>query len=397
MENMALTNQLKELIGSQKAFIGQAEDRFHSMQKQLDAVDTRTNGTTITGGDVGHSLYQELSQNEGFQRLMHDRKGSATIRLEGQKAAQLFERKTTITSGAGGTVGASTSGVLSIERTPGITTEARQQLTVRDVLTARPTTAQIIDFVKVNAPMVIGSPVAEGSVKAENAVTFVTASERVKTIATWIPASRQVLDDFTELTGFINTSLPYYVNLAEEQQLLSGDGTGESLHGLIPQATAFATSLLSNTKGWNKIDQIGRAIQQITTAKELPPTFVVLHTSDWWDVRLLKDGFGRYILGDPQNGAMTNTGFGVSRPRLNIFDLDVIPTTNIAAGTFLLGSGSPIASEIRDRMEMQIDVSTEHSDYFTRNLVAIRAEKRLALVTKRPGSYITGTFTSSPA
>ena len=41
-------------------------------------------------------------------------------------------------------------------------------------------------------------------------------------------------------------------------------------------------------------------------------------------------------------------------------------------------------------MEMQVEISTEHSDYFTRNLVAVRAEKRLpsgpnALPASSPG------------
>jgi HK97 family phage major capsid protein len=82
--------------------------------------------------------------------------------------------------------------------------------------------------------------------------------------------------------------------------------------------------------------------------------------------------------------------------RPSLFGLDVVPTTSIPSGTFLVGSGSPIASEIRDRMEMQVEISTEHSDYFVKNLIAVRAEKRLVLVTKRPASYITGTFTTSP-
>ena len=293
------------------------------------------------------------------------------------------DRKTTITSSA---VGVATTGVLQIDRIPGITLEARQTLTVRDLLSARPTTMQVVDFVKVNTPMANASPQVEGSAKAENAVTFSSVSEKVRTIATWIPASKQILDDFTELMGFINSTLPYYVNLAEELQLLSGDNTGENLHGLITQAAAFSTGLLSSSKGWNKIDIVGRAIQQITAAKELDPTFVVLHPNDWWEMRLTKDGFGRYILGDPQ----TNV-------RPSLFGLDVVYTTSIANGTFLVGSGNPIASEIRDRMEMQVEISTEHQDFFTKNLVAVRGEKRVVLVVKRPNSYITGSFTTSPA
>jgi HK97 family phage major capsid protein len=205
----------------------------------------------------------------------------------------------------------------------------------------------------------------------------------VRTLATWIPASRQIMDDFTELAGFLNQSLPYYVNLEEELQLLSGSGTGVDLDGLITQALAFNSGLVKGT--WNTMDIIGRAIQQITALKEVQPTFVVMHPNDWWGMRLQKDGFGRYILGDPQM---------MVRPTL--FGLDVVPTTSIAPSSFLVGSGNGECAEIRDRMELQIEISTEHSDYFVKNLVAVRAEKRLALVVKRPNSYIKGTFTSSP-
>src|SRR5437763_800111 len=84
----------------------------------------------------------------------------------------------------------------------------------------------------------IASPQVEAAVKAENAVTFTAASERVRTLATWIPATRQVLDNFNELRGYIDDALMYAVNKAQEVELLSVDATGEHLHALIPQATA---------------------------------------------------------------------------------------------------------------------------------------------------------------
>jgi HK97 family phage major capsid protein len=403
---MELKEQLTELITEQKGFKSRADEEFgklgtittetktklETVQKQLDAIDAKM-ANQITPADAVDTFEEEMKNDASVQDLLKNKRGRAVINFNGKSIPALFERKTTITNAA---VGTATSGVLQIGRLPDITMEARQTLTLRDLLSASPTTFQVIDFVKVTAPMTIASPVAEGSTKPENAVTFATVSERVKTIATWIPASRQVLDDFSELMTFIKTMMPYYVNLAEEQQLLSGDGTGENLHGLIPQATAFNAGLLSAVKGWNKIDIIGRAIQQITAAKELQPTFIVLHPNDWWDIRLSKDGFGRYLLGDAQVGAMTNTGFGITTPTLNLFGLHVDATTSIAAGTFLVGSGSPIAAEIRDRLEIQIDISSEHSTFFTQNLLAVRAEKRLALITRRPASYVSGTFTTSP-
>jgi HK97 family phage major capsid protein len=325
-------------------------------------------------------------------RLLRDKSGSCVLNLNAKQTRQLMERKTTIDSAA---VGAMTTGVLAIDRIAGITTEARQELTIASLFTRRPTTFQIIDFVKVNAAPKIASPQTESSDKGENAVTFTSVSEKIQTIATWIPASRQVLDDMTELMSYLQTMLPYMVDKEEERELLNGAGTTD-LHGLVTQATTYTTTLTPAAAGWNYLDIIGRVIQQITTAKEVAPSFIVLHPTEWWQIRLTKDSYGRYILGVPmQAGGVSTTG-GIITGAANLFGLTVVVTTAIAAGTFLVGSGSPVCAEIRDRMGMQIEIATQHSDYFVKNLVAIRCEKRCALIVKRPASFIKGTFTTSP-
>ncbi len=384
-------HELKLLHSDVRTYAQKNESRFNQIQQQVDALDL--NGVTRHGaGPAGNSFQKMLDEDDGVSKLLRDKKGSVILNFSGQEAADLFERKTTLVTTGADFLG--TTGVLPIDRIAGITAEARQRLKVRDLLTARPTTLQVVDFVKVLSPLSIASPVVEAAVKPENALTFASASERVKVIATWIPASRQILDDMAELRGFIEGALPYYVDLAEEQQMLTGDGTGENLHGLIPQATGFQTSLLNNSKGWNKIDILGRVVQQIATAKELDPTFVVLHPNDWWDIRLTKDSFGRYIFGDPQMASLGGTA-NVS-VRANLFGLNVVATVNIAPGSFLVGSGDPAAAEIRDRLETQVEISTEHASFFVQNLIAIRCEKRLCLCVKRPASYISGSFTSSP-
>jgi HK97 family phage major capsid protein len=366
--------------------IGDAVDgigvKLGAQQKQLDAIDIQLAKKFSQDTSVEDGVEQAMKESDSLTRLMKEHRGSAVVQFKSNAMQRFLGRKTTITSGA---VGTQTTGVLQIDRIPGIVPEARQQLRVRDLLTANPTTMQVIDFVKVSVPMTIGSPVPEASTKPENQLNFASVSEKVRLLATWIPATRQIIDDFPELLSFINGTMPYYINLAEELQLLYGDGTGENLHGLVPQSTPFNPALLVGTS--NSIDIVGRAIEQITGAKELDPTFVIMHPNNWWNMRLLKDGFGRYILGDPQ----TNV-------RPSLFGLDVVYTTSMTYNSFLVGSGNPAASEIRDRMEMQVEISTEHQDYFVRNMVAIRAEKRLTLVVKRPGSYVTGTFAgTSPA
>jgi len=235
---------------------GQDEEKKQrvALQKQVDAIDMQL-AKRLSNGDVPQGLVEKLKADDGAQRLIKDRRGSAVIHFNAAEMGQLFT-KTTITSGA---VGTATSGVLQIDRISGITAEARQVLRVRDLLTSNPTVMQVVDFVKVSQPLTVGSPAPEASTKVENQLNFVSVSEKVRCLATWIPATRQIIDDMTELANFIATSMPYYVNLGEEIQLLSGDGTGENLHGLIPQASAFQASLLP--AGGSRLDYLGAVIE----------------------------------------------------------------------------------------------------------------------------------------
>ncbi len=401
---MELEKKLAELQGELKTYFDKAAEeektrgaaaeetkkQITAIQTQLDALDVKL-ADKHTAETPEKGLVDELKENEDVARLMKNKKGHAVIILKGNNAARLWdhnmarvdEQKTILRSA----LGYVTPGVIDADRMPGIVLEARRKLRVRDVLTARPTTLPIVYWAKVNSPLVSASPMMqnEGLVKHENAVTFTTASSSIRTIATFIKASKQALDDFTELGGFLQTGLPYYVNRQEETQLLSGDNTGDNLNGLITQATAFNTALLPAASTYTRIDQIACAIEQIGIADEVPPSFVVLNPKDWWDIRRVKTTFGQYILGEPQT---------VGNPSL--WDLTPIATNSQAQGTFLVGSGDPAAAEIRDRMEMVVEISTEDSDNFQRNLVTIRAEKRMLLAVMRPGSYVTGTFATSP-
>jgi len=364
------------------SMLEETKSKLEALQKQADAIDQKI-AERHAGPASQKSGMQELMENESLQRWCKDKpQGNFYLTLTKKQADALMglEQKTNIDTAA---VGLSTSGVLPIDRTPGIVPEARQALRIRDLLTSRPTSLSLIDYVKVNSGPSRGSVQTESSNKTENAVTFNTGTARVQTIASVIPASRQVLDDLTDLLGYLQMALPYYVNLAEEVQFLTGSNTGTDLNGLITQGTAYNTALNSLTPGWKQQDIIARAIQQVMIAKEIEPTFVVLHPTDYWNIKLTKDTQGRYL----------STGWNPYDP---FFGLAPVVTTSVGSGNFLVGSGNPVAVEIRDRMDMTLEMSTQHASFFISNQVMIRAEKRVTLVCYRPGSFIQGSFNTSP-
>jgi HK97 family phage major capsid protein len=375
--------ELKAVTDGITSTIAEYKQAQTNLQIQVDALDraART-GMPHPNGITQKSLVDHLKDSSEISALRESGRGTARLMLKGADAAPFLQTKATLLESG---MGYSTTGVLPIQRLPGIVVEARPRLFLRDLLQARPTTAAVVDFVKVSTGVAIASPQTEGNAKAENALVLTSVSERIKTIATWLPVSRQAFDDLDELAAFISTSLQYAVSEAEELQLISADGTAENLHGLISQASAFNAGLLVPAKGWSKIDLVARAQEQISIAKEIDPTFVILNPVDWADVKLTKDSLGRYLYGDPSEPGPSS-----------IWGLTPLVTPNIAAGSFLVGSSSPVAMELRDRMELLVEISDSHSTFFTQNLYAVRAERRTALVVYRPNSLVYGTFTTSP-
>ena len=117
-------------VGSNVSSIlaAQAEEKKEriGLQKQVDAIDIKlAQKFSQDGGDARDSFLEKLKNDDGVQRLIRDKRGSSVIHFTGKEYSQFFQRKTTITAG---TVGTQTTGVLQIDRIPGITAEARQQL-----------------------------------------------------------------------------------------------------------------------------------------------------------------------------------------------------------------------------------------------------------------------------
>lgn len=263
----------------------------------------------------------------------------------------------------------------------GVVASAKRRLTIRDLVpVVRVDSGGSVEFPRQTGFTNNAATVGEGADKPSSELKYELVNVPIRTIAHWVLASRQILDDAQQLQGSIDTELLYGLAFVEENQILNGAGSGTDLNGIYTQATAFtqaATGLTTMTSA-NKIDVIAAALLQNALADE-PATGIVLHPSDLTEMRMLKDTEGKYIMGPPGDAV---------EPRL--FGLPVVDTKAMTAGNFLVGNFQK--ATLYDRWEARVEVSTEDSENFRKNLVTLLAEERIGLAVKRATAFTKGGF-----
>jgi HK97 family phage major capsid protein len=252
-----------------------------------------------------------------------------------------------------------------------------RRLFLRDLIPTIPVSSTPVEYPRQTVRTNAAAPVEEGTLKPESGYQWQLTDVPIRTIAHWVQASRQILSDAPQLSGLIDTELLYGLMLAEEAQFLTGSGVDQNIHGIIPQATAYAAPFAVTDE--TMIDRIGLAILQ-QDLTDLPADGVALHPSDWMRMRLIKNADGEYILGDP--------GADVE-PR--IFGRPVVATQAMTVDKFLTGSFQ-LAATIYDREQSRIEASTEDRDNFVKNLVTVLAEERVGLAVKRTPGFTYGDF-----
>jgi HK97 family phage major capsid protein len=183
--------------------------------------------------------------------------------------------------------------------------------------------------------------------------------------------SKRQLDDLPGLSNLLDEETRYMIRLLEEAQYLKGDGTGQNMLGIFPQATAAS---YTPAVGDTLIDLIKRDIDELVDAS-YPVDAVLIRASRWTDIELEKDTTGRYLLGDPNV---------IRRPTL--WGVDILTNVNITVDQMLVGAFA-FGAVIRDRGPIEVEFSNSNKDDFEKNLVSARAEVDTAIVVRRPLAF----------
>jgi HK97 family phage major capsid protein len=296
----------------------------------------------------------------------------------------------TMTTGNVTAVGTGGLSMLLNQFEGGITPLPRSAPFFADLFASAPTSGNTISYAEMKNPDGGAGMTGEGSAKTQADFDLVEAKTNVRKITSYIKTSKEALDDIPALAGEINNELVTLIKLKKDSEVLAGAGTGNTLSGVITNATAFTGGALAlSVVTPNNYDVLVAGITQIATAEVIsgqPAGFmanvIVMNPSDVALMKLTKDANKNYI-------------FPVTLPgSTSVMEVPVISNARMTAGDFLIMDSSK--GNLRIKEDITLSVGYENDD-FTKNLVTILAEMRLAFYIKSQHvkAFVKGTFSTA--
>jgi HK97 family phage major capsid protein len=269
-----------------------------------------------------------------------------------------------------------------------IVTAVRRRLTVADLLGVETISGTAITYFVEGALEGDFTTVGENAQKPQLHFAQPTpVTEALKKIAGFIKESDEILEDMPWYASVINGRLLYQLGLIEENQLLAGDGNGTNLSGILDRAIQSETSAGAT----DDADAIFRAMTKVSVGSTLDADGLVIHPTDYQNLRLAKDSNDQYYGGGFFAGQYGQGGIIMQPP---VWGLRTVVTPAIPAGTALVGAFAQAGSVIR-KGGVRVESTNTDEDDFTNNRITIRAEERLTLAVRRPYGFVEVTLTAA--
>ena len=247
---------------------------------------------------------------------------------------------------------------------PGVSKIARPRIRVRDIVNMGTTASKFVTYISQTA-QTSATWVNEAGEKVSGQPAYEEVSEEVRKVAGTIKISKEMLADLAFVQSEINSDLMASVDQAIETGIINGAMGG--LTGILNVAPAFsAGGFAAAVPSANLADVIRIAAAQIEAAN-FQATHVVLNPADVAALQLTKTSTGEYTYPMFMMEMTTIAG------------LTIVSSTNIAAGTFLVGDFTKCNVRMREAMNLQVGYV---NDDFQRNMVTILCEARLVEYVK---------------
>ena len=251
-----------------------------------------------------------------------------------------------------------------------------RRLTIADLITTGNTTSDSVEYARISSTTNGAAPIAEASAVSgasgyapESAMVFERASAPVREVKHWLPVTSRAMADAPELASLTDAFLRYGLAEEVEDQVLSGNGIGENMTGILSES-----GTLSQAFDTDIITTLRKAMTQVKVSGLATPNAILINPADNEYFDLLSVGAAGYVFGGPANSAQ-QTFYGLPR----------VESSAVPVGTAIVADWREAV--LLSRSPVTVQMSNQHSDFFLRGLVAVLATARAAFFVRRPAAF----------
>jgi hypothetical protein len=261
---------------------------------------------------------------------------------------------------------------------PGIDLTLYEPTRVASFIPAYKTERPVVDYYRSTAGATAAAAVAAGADKPESSPTVEAVVANIVKVAHWGSVLDEVIADYPAWSDWMGSEFIAGLINEENRQLISADGTGEDMVGLLH--TSGVLTYDRDATNETKLDALASAITTLRLgAAHCAPTAIVMHPTDFLDCRLAKaDTAGTYLAGDP-----------LSAQAESLWGVPVILSSQCTFG-YAIVANFPLAATVYWREFPIFEVAQPSTGLaeWKSNTTLVRAEERLVLAVQRPSAIV---------
>jgi len=208
------------------------------------------------------------------------------------------------------------------------------------------------------------------------------STELKKVTSIW-KQSDEILSDAPRFVSHVNNRAGYNLDIVVEDQLVSGNGNGNNITGIL-NASGILTDTSQSAYNLAFIESL---LAKKTAIRKATPNFnvdtLLVADEDYDTLQLLKNQSDQYVLGGPVGIIYGNN---VTVGDVLWKSIRIVPTPALSSGTSVLGAFKAGATVYEHVTGRRFDVGYDGTD-FSHGLVSFRAYQRFALAVEYPTAF----------
>jgi len=372
---------LKTQLDNALAKFDEVSGKQDGIAKQLDALELaskRTNDSLSKTKSFGDYLSESMELKKSDLESMASRDLRKT-KFYIDNGQDFIRNKTVATITLGNVTGA-----LPTSISPTFVMPNERKVHVRSLLmNSRMTDATYSYPVFTDKEGTVGIQ-TEGSAKSKMDYNVEYKVETPIVIAALSTLSMQILRDVPRLQSYVTQRMVEQLLVKEDSEILSGAGGSNRLNGILTRASAYApTGTANKVAKANRYSYLLNAAGQLA-AGDYSPNGILINPFAYYEMLQVSTTTNEYTAPLAGITFLDNT--------LRIAGIPVYASTAMATEAFVIGDWSQ--AELLTRDALTVDISTENSDNFEKNLVTIRVEESIGLAVEKSAAFLSGSWTA---